>query len=136
MDSFIAVGDIHGCPQPLLEILETAQQYPSHRLIFLGDYIDRDPDPSEVISILSNLNGVFLKGNHEQALIDVIDSCDNSEMAARFLEAKGITHKGFEWIRNHLEPFYSTSADTAGFRLFLFPCWIESGLPSFRANGR
>lgn len=48
-------------------------------LIFLGDYIDRGPSSKEVIDYLIGLQKdgyktIFLRGNHEQTLLDAIDS--------------------------------------------------------------
>ncbi len=74
-----AIGDIHGCLAELNELLglidaDVANHpAPEHRLVFLGDYIDRGPDSSGVLSRLATLassrdNCVFLKGNHDQYL--------------------------------------------------------------------
>jgi serine/threonine protein phosphatase 1 len=51
-------------------------------LIFLGDYVDRGPDSSAVVELLlgfqaSQIEGqicVFLRGNHEQMLLDFISN--------------------------------------------------------------
>jgi Calcineurin-like phosphoesterase len=46
MERFFAVGDIHGCVEPLDELLEVwRSNYSDRRLVFLGDYIDRGADP-------------------------------------------------------------------------------------------
>ncbi len=79
-----AIGDIHGEAALLRQILEQVGQdigrqpdSPSVMVIFLGDYIDRGPDSRGVLDLLlSNpLPGAglhFLRGNHEQAMLDFL----------------------------------------------------------------
>ena len=55
MEKIIAVGDVHGCLKQLDEILRMAMEYPGHRLVFPGDYIDRGPDSEGVCGRLSSL---------------------------------------------------------------------------------
>lgn len=69
----MAVGDIHGCYDLLMELMNKINFNPTNDiLIFLGDYIDRGKDDYAVIEYLfnlrkENLSSVFLlKGNHEQ----------------------------------------------------------------------
>lgn len=88
-----AIGDIHGCANALKTLLQKVeadfyalenwhQLHPT--LIFLGDFIDRGPDSKDVIDILTtNLpNGfipIFLRGNHEEALLDFIDDVSSGK---------------------------------------------------------
>lgn len=80
-----AVGDIHGRAD-LLRALAPAiwkargEKDGKHTtVVFLGDYIDRGPASDEVLDILIGLENskavdwVFLRGNHEQALLDFIE---------------------------------------------------------------
>lgn len=73
------VGDIHGCVEELRHLIETLPLARGDRLVFLGDYIDRGPDSSGVVSYLISLqrqcNGaelVFLKGNHEDMFLSYL----------------------------------------------------------------
>src|ERR1043165_4272880 len=50
-----AIGDIHGCQRALTGMLRRCRDYAkgeSHRLVFIGDYIDRGPDSRSVIETL------------------------------------------------------------------------------------
>lgn len=76
-----AVGDIHGRADLLTDLLSLIRQDARnrpHRVIFLGDYVDRGPASAAVIERLIELKArrgddiVFLKGNHEQAMLDFI----------------------------------------------------------------
>jgi Calcineurin-like phosphoesterase len=88
-----AIGDIHGCLDPLrgliAQIRAHAAASPVRRnlVVFLGDYIDRGTDSRAVIDLLLSdplpgFESVHLKGNHEESLI-------------RFLDDEGI---GPQWL--------------------------------------
>jgi serine/threonine protein phosphatase 1 len=77
-----AVGDVHGCSDLLDAMIEkigvdakTRSAERRHRIIFLGDYIDRGDNSREVIERLLQLKRQFgarvefLSGNHEAALL-------------------------------------------------------------------
>jgi serine/threonine protein phosphatase 1 len=73
------IGDIHGCLDELRYLVEALPLARGDRLIFLGDYIDRGPNSSGVVSYLiqaqERLNEnklVFLKGNHEDMLLSFL----------------------------------------------------------------
>lgn len=93
-----AVGDIHGrldLLQPLVEAI-VADLHESNAtrkvVIFLGDYIDRGPDSRGVLRLLAGLSVVkdvewrFLKGNHEQAMLEFLD---DPSAGARWCEYGG-----------------------------------------------
>jgi serine/threonine protein phosphatase 1 len=74
MERIYAVGDIHGCYDKLLILMEKIDiDFEFDTLVFLGDYIDRGPQSFEVVAYLADLkqryaNTIFLKGNHEEML--------------------------------------------------------------------
>ncbi|MEM8749001.1 MAG: metallophosphoesterase family protein [Pseudomonadota bacterium] len=79
-----AIGDIHGCLIELNALLDRIrddlEQRPveQHRIIFIGDYVDRGPDSKGVITRLIDLRETgqpvqFLRGNHEEKLINAIN---------------------------------------------------------------
>lgn len=77
-----AIGDVHGCLEPLKRLEEMIML--SARdcglnvgVIFLGDYIDRGPDVAGVVEHLSRgdfagLPTRFLMGNHEEIFIEAM----------------------------------------------------------------
>ncbi|MGW8195283.1 MAG: metallophosphoesterase, partial [Desulforhopalus sp.] len=75
-----AIGDIHGCARQLATLLDRIPcDWERDTLIFLGDYINRGPDTKAVLDILLDLREScadihFLKGNHEQELLEYIAS--------------------------------------------------------------
>jgi len=74
----IAIGDIHGCVESLKALWKKLQSYPDAKIIFIGDYIDRGPDSKGVVDFLiahqNDRDCIFLRGNHEQMLLDSLDS--------------------------------------------------------------
>jgi serine/threonine protein phosphatase 1 len=84
-----AIGDVHGCYELLRDVLASlASDYGARAggrrpiLIFLGDYVDRGPHSARVMEALvwlqrrGDLEVHFLKGNHEQALLEFLDAPD------------------------------------------------------------
>ena len=68
------VGDIHGCVDELNRLLDAIAPGSADTVCFLGDYVDRGPNPRGVIDRLIRLRGegpqcIFLKGNHEDMFL-------------------------------------------------------------------
>jgi serine/threonine protein phosphatase 1 len=85
-----AIGDIHGradlLQSLLVEIERDMRRRPVIRPIqvFLGDYIDRGPASSTVLTLLADwqMRGhepIFLKGNHEQFLLSFLQTGEGLE---------------------------------------------------------
>ncbi len=77
MAKYICIGDIHGRYDLLSELLRMAEsRFPDHRLIFLGDMVDRGPDSFKVIDTIKKLtetkNAVAIIGNHEDMMFDYV----------------------------------------------------------------
>jgi serine/threonine protein phosphatase 1 len=77
-----AVGDVHGCFNLLADLFQrieldaVGREATKTRIILLGDMIDRGPQSAEVCQLLYGLRDydgiICLKGNHEQAMCDVL----------------------------------------------------------------
>lgn len=83
-----AIGDVHGCAALLDALLKRIDDHAgsrAHRLVFLGDYIDRGPDSAAVLRTVSRLNWaepervVCLMGNHERMLLDALQTPQAAE---------------------------------------------------------
>lgn len=72
----IAIGDIHGCVRTLKTLWSKLKPYKDATHVFVGDYIDRGPSSKEVVDFLLDVRYdrecIFLRGNHEQMLLDAI----------------------------------------------------------------
>ncbi len=80
-DRVFAIGDVHGCLdelEVLLNYLENKDNLTENDLVvFLGDYIDRGSNSRGVIDCCLSFrsrfpNTKFLKGNHEDMLLDFL----------------------------------------------------------------
>lgn len=96
-----AVGDIHGCFAELQELmylvfLDIGSD--QAKVVFLGDYVDRGPDSAKVVDYLNDLRlsgpegieFVFLKGNHEDMLIQGVLNKNNRDQTDMFYYNGGI----------------------------------------------
>ena len=71
------VGDIQGCARELELLLERAGfRKDAHRLIPVGDTINRGPDAPGVLDMLDRARAEPILGNHERALIAIHYSGD------------------------------------------------------------
>jgi serine/threonine protein phosphatase 1 len=88
-----AIGDIHGYSTTLTALLNRINEFNTKKIIFLGDYIDRGPEPKEVIDIIldQKTEKVTLMGNHELMFLN----CTENE--------KSSTKALFEWSQNGYE---------------------------------
>ena len=116
-----AVGDIHGqlnCLERLVGRIEGKihrSGSSQEQIVFLGDYVDRGLEVRKVLDFLIELqarrNCVFLRGNHEQILLDFLSNPDAGEEWIRFggLETLAAYGVGFnllrgtdiDWLRVH-----------------------------------
>ncbi len=75
-----AIGDVHGCHQPLVDLLARIEADHSARppkpcfVVFLGDLIDRGPASREVLALLRTRPPRFaevhvIRGNHEEMMV-------------------------------------------------------------------
>lgn len=72
------IGDVHGVLDPLAKVVERARADPA-ALVFLGDYVNRGPQSSQVLEYLVELQhelghrAHFLLGHHDEAFLAAID---------------------------------------------------------------
>jgi len=60
----IVVGDLHGCAEQALALLDLLAVTSSDRVIFAGDLVDRGPDPKGCVELAMRHECVL--GNHEE----------------------------------------------------------------------
>ena len=72
----IAISDCHGKFKRLMNLLEKISVTDDKLLVFLGDLIDRGNEVAEMLTWIleqrNKKNFIFLRGNHEQMLIDTL----------------------------------------------------------------
>jgi len=125
-----AIGDVHGHLALLLDLLGQIDGLAAgepHRIVCLGDYIDRGPDSAGVVRFLRDLQAergreavVCLKGNHEDML----------------LRARRGDPIGWAWLDNGgYECLTSFGVDSAADIAESVVDWIEA-CPSFFEDDR
>ena len=76
-DQIAFIGDVHGVLAPLITVVERARDG-AESLVFLGDYVNRGPQSSQVLEYLVGLQddlgarGNFLLGHHDEAFLAAI----------------------------------------------------------------
>ncbi|AWW30196.1 serine/threonine protein phosphatase [Echinicola strongylocentroti] len=113
MQLFI-IGDVHGCYHTFQQLLEHWNPA-KERLIQVGDLIDRGNYSVEVLQLAQSLHkkhqgdAVFLRGNHEQMMIDHIENgkiggswlFNGGQKTLQQFEAKEIpVDSMLHWLRN------------------------------------
>jgi serine/threonine protein phosphatase 1 len=79
MKKYFAIGDIHGCLDKLVKLMGLINvDWAKDTVVFLGDYIDRGPDPKKVVDYVMQLKErheriVCLRGNHEAMFLNYLD---------------------------------------------------------------
>ncbi len=61
----ILIGDIHSCHRELVGLLDQISPSASERLVFLGDLVNKGPDPAGVVRLVQSLDCICLRGNHD-----------------------------------------------------------------------
>src|SRR6056297_4337262 len=66
----------------MVALLEKLRPYYDRTFVFVGDYIDRGPASKQVVDYLldfqQEVDCVFLRGNHEQMLLDAFERNDTA----------------------------------------------------------
>ena len=85
-----AVGDVHGEAGALRELLAKLPAQPSDLVVFLGDVINRGPDPFDCIEQIIAFDRcpkVFIQGNHEEAMLLFLEEGDIATLAGLYGQA-------------------------------------------------
>ncbi|MEO5376970.1 MAG: symmetrical bis(5'-nucleosyl)-tetraphosphatase [Magnetococcus sp. DMHC-6] len=123
-----AIGDLHGCLQPLQELLKKINfSYTHDHLWFVGDLINRGPDSIKLLQFVQEMGdrAISLMGNHEIRAIMAL--CDHraweSDPHMAYLQKDPSARSWLEWLRRrpllHQEPKLGLSMVHAG----LYPFW-------------
>jgi hypothetical protein len=69
----VLVGDVHGCRDELLELLDRVGLGDDDRLVLVGDLVARGPDSRGTLDLLMRLGARSVRGNHEDKLLRIKD---------------------------------------------------------------
>src|SRR5687767_8998506 len=65
MERTVVIGDIHGCPDELKQLVEKVGWQPGERLVFVGDLVAKGPDSQAVIAFARETGALAVLGNHD-----------------------------------------------------------------------
>jgi hypothetical protein len=95
MGRTVIVGDVHGCPRELGELLERVAFGAGDRLISVGDLVARGPDSLGVLDVIRRTGAIVVRGNHEQKLVSWKESKEARLRGESAREVKlGPIHEG------------------------------------------
>lgn len=139
-ETFYAVGDVHGQISLLASLLGAIRaERPEAPILLVGDYIDRGEDSAAVLRHLKDAaaqkdsSTICLLGNHEQMLLDFIDSPErrgDAWMANGGLQTMASFGIGLKPGKSH-EAARNALAEAMGDDLI---SWIR-GLPRYWMSG-
>ena len=135
--NIMAYGDIHGCYKAAETAVILAEGLKA-RAVFLGDYVDRGPASMGVLEVLFNAHEkhpdwIFLRGNHDQMLLDLINGQRHPENFDERTEREAYA----EWerspseIKNKVVDFLNTTMlfYETDQTIFVHAPLIETGRP-------
>ena len=111
MGRIFAIGDIHGCSNTFQKLLlDKIKIQKSDKIYCIGDYIDRGNDSKGVIDFIlklrkKNYQVHTLRGNHEQLMMDSIQSEDKLKHWLKNGGAETLKSFGIDSY-NEMKPVY------------------------------
>ena len=119
--STYVIGDIHGEIDQVKTIFDKINYNPADdKLIFVGDYVDRGKNSYQVYKFIKNLaddKNIFLRGNHEEMMIDAVLNENQINLwyqnGGQKTEASFPNNSELEKAANFFDslPYYYTTSD-------------------------
>ncbi|XP_071946279.1 bis(5'-nucleosyl)-tetraphosphatase PrpE [asymmetrical]-like [Antedon mediterranea] len=98
------VGDIHGCYDEMLELLEDAKKSTTKKLtvVFVGDLVNKGPKNKEVLDYVMSSEAYSVRGNHDEAVVYQCLSHKNDtdyEIPARYEWIKELSEENISYLQ-------------------------------------
>lgn len=123
-----AIGDIQGCYQELLNLLEQIRFNPAQdHLLFTGDLVNRGPESLETLRFVKDLgdSATVVLGNHDLHLLAIASGTEKArkgDTLDEILEAPDCTEL-CHWLLHHPLAYYSEEFDCLLVHAGLPPQW-------------
>lgn len=123
-----AVGDLQGCLDPLLRLLEQAQFEPGQdRLWLVGDLVNRGPKSLQTLRFLYGIRDSIdvVLGNHDLHLLAVaqgVSSLKKSDTLQEILDADD-RDELLDWLRRQKLLHHDSQLNIAMCHAGIPPCW-------------
>jgi serine/threonine protein phosphatase 1 len=87
-ENVYVVGDVHGCPEELDSLMDAMSPSDDELVVFVGDLVNKGPDSESVVERVRGMeNGVSVRGNNEQKVIEGRSDPDLSPESVGFVES-------------------------------------------------
>lgn len=100
-DSLLIVGDVHGCFDELLELVQTAEQQVGRLrwIVLVGDLCNKGPDSVQVIQhVRTHNNWLAVRGNHDNAALKAALGDRKRRGKARYTWVQDLTDDDVTWM--------------------------------------
>ena len=92
-EKYNIIGDVHGRFDLLMELIA---KMPLRDFIFVGDLIDRGPNPIEVVDWVIKTRSVCVLGNHEHMMLDFYKQTKRYDFNTWFRNEGDVTFDAYE----------------------------------------
>lgn len=65
----IVIGDVHGCPDELNDLLHKCRASAEDRVVLVGDLVAKGPDSAAVVRMARERSLLAVRGNHDEAVL-------------------------------------------------------------------
>lgn len=96
MNRTIVIGDLHGCFDEAVSLLDSLQVTSSDRIIFAGDLVDRGPKPRECVELAMRHEAVL--GNHEEKHLQQRRSPDEKLSESHRFTRERLNDEHYAWF--------------------------------------
>lgn len=131
-DSLYIIGDVHGCFNTLLALIDTLPQNDKATFIFVGDVIDRGAYSAHILDWIIHNGHTCLMGNHEAMMLETLTHPSDATLmdlwkrnggeetlkSYKDFETSTLTHH-LDWIRSLPNYFESSITDENQKSLFV-----------------
>lgn len=81
MGRLIIVGDVHGCPDQLRELVQKVQYNRNMDvLVIAGDLVNKGPDSLNAVRVAMDLGAYAVLGNHDITVLNFVDKIESGEV--------------------------------------------------------
>lgn len=124
--SIYAIGDVQGCHDELLALLDSIDFDPSHdQLWFVGDLVNRGPKSLETLRTIRSLGdaAITVLGNHDLHLLAVASGISRTKHRDTFADVLGAPDRDelLDWLRRR--PLIHTNGEFYLIHAGLPPQW-------------
>jgi len=122
----VFVGDVHGCPRELDDLLRAVDHKPDRdHLLFVGDLVNKGPDSLSVLRTARGLDATVVLGNHDLHLLRIAAGLRRPPRSGVLDPVLDAPDAGelLEWLRTR--PLARVDDDTVLVHAGLHPGWRD-----------